>query len=74
MAYYDILVNVCVQGESLEEAQVRAATFMPWTTDGRTWSINQHDGRILPNVVDNWTLIGVDSDALEATLTERGIR
>jgi hypothetical protein len=74
MKYYDIPVTVCVQAISLEEAQIKAATFMPWTTDGRTWSISQHEGQILPNIVDNWTLVGVDSDELEATLTERGMR
>lgn len=74
MKYYDIPVNICVQAESFEDALMTAATFMPWTTDGRSWSISQHEGNIRPNVVDNWTVIGVDSDELEATLTERGMR
>lgn len=74
MKYFDIPVNICVQALSLEEAQITAAAFMPWTTDGRSWSISHHEGKIFPNIVDNWTLSGIDSDELEATLTERGMR
>jgi hypothetical protein len=42
MTYYPIQVNVIVDAETLEEAQLKATLFMPWTTSGSDWHLTGH--------------------------------
>lgn len=73
MSYFEIPVIMTINAQTLEEAQMRAYLFMPWTTDGRKWTTKQHK-HINGWQVDSWKMIGVDSEIMEAELREYGLR
>ena len=72
MKYFDIPVTVVAAGETLEEAQNNVWLFMPWT-HGSRWTIDQHNNIELDKI-DSWHIAGVDDNAMEAMLRERGLR
>jgi hypothetical protein len=73
MTYFNIPVTVCVDADTLEEAQIKAALFMPWTTTGSDWHIKQHEN-IEGWKIDHWIIDGLDSDELEGKFREMGLR
>ena len=73
MPYFQIPVNITVDATDLDEAQMRAYFFMPWTTDGVKWSTKQHK-HINGWQIDGWQMEGVDTDKMEAELREWGMR
>ena len=73
MSYFNIPVTIVVEAESLEEAQERAYMFMPWTTDGSKWSVEQHQ-HMSGWKIDQWNMEGVDPDEMDAKLMGMGIR
>ena len=74
MKYFEIPVTIVAKGETLEEAQNSAWLFMPWS-QGSKWSIDQHNHLDLDNnVIDSWSVPGVDDDEMEAMLRQRGLR
>lgn len=74
MSYFPIQVNLIVDANTLEEAQIKATLFMPWTTTGNDWSLAGH--KYLPHgwEIDQWNVEGVDSDEMEGKLRELGYR
>lgn len=71
MKYFDIPVNICVEAETEEEAQMIAYMFMPWTSNsGKDWSLAGHE-HLREHVIDNWVLLGVDSDEMEGRLRDK---
>lgn len=74
MTYHHVIVNLIVDAETLEEAQIKATLFMPWTTTGNDWSLAGHAH--LPHgwEIDQWNIEGVDSEDMESILRERGMR
>lgn len=74
MTYYPIQVNVIVDAESLEEAQLKATLFMPWTTTGSDWNLTGHKYLDEPWKIDQWNIEGADSDVMEGMLREKGYR
>lgn len=74
MTYYPIQVNVVVDAESLEEAQLKATLFMPWTTTGSDWHLTGHKYLTEPWKIDQWNIEGADSDVMEGMLREKGYR
>ena len=73
MKYFNIPVNVVVYAEDLEEAQLKATLFMPWTTSGNDWSLTGHS-HLHGYQIDQWNIDGVDSDEMEGKLRELGYR
>ena len=71
--YFNIPVNVTVYAKTLEEAQLKAALFMPWTTDGNGWNLGGHL-HLNKHQIDQWNIEGVDSDEMEVRLTRLGYR
>jgi hypothetical protein len=69
--YFDIPVNICVQAETREDAETIAYLFMPWTNNsGRTWHLQGHSS-LGEHCVDNWVVLGVDTDEMEAKVMAR---
>lgn len=73
MKTFEIPVTISISANDLEEAQMRAWFFMPWTTDGKTWTTKQHK-HINGWQVEGWQMAGVDSDKMEEELTSYGLR
>ena len=72
MKYFDVPVTIVAQGETLEEAQLRAYLFMPWTTNGGSWSLDGHKQLLDGISVDSWHIQGVDPTEMEGVLRENG--
>lgn len=74
MTYFNIPVNITVNAATLEEAQLKATLFMPWTTTGSDWELTGH--KYLPYgwQIDQWNIDGVDSDEMDAKLISLGYR
>lgn len=71
--YFNIPINVVVYAKTLEEARIKAALFMPWTTDGSHWNLGGHQ-YLNGHQIDHWAIDGVDSDEQEAKLIELGYK
>ena len=73
MEYFDIPVVITVAATDLEEAQMRAWFFMPWTNDGIEWTTKQHK-YINGEQIDGWHIDGIDSSEMESNLIKWGVR
>jgi hypothetical protein len=73
MKFFNIPVNVVVYAKDLEEAQLKANLFMPWTTNGDYWNIEGHK-YLNGYQIDQWNIDGVDSDEMEGKLRKLGYR
>ena len=74
MKYFDIPVTIVAQGETLEEAQLRAQLFMPWIQDDGSWKLQGHKHLLDGISVDSWFMPGVDSDEMDYKLVQEGYR
>lgn len=74
MTYYNITVDLVVDAETLEEAQLKATLFMPWTTSGSDWHLTGHKYLQQPWKIDQWAIRDVDSDDMDGLLRQLGYR
>lgn len=72
MEFFNIPVTIEVEASSLEEAQIKAWLFMPWT-NGSTWSINQHS-ELERGSIYAWEMEGVYSNDMEGYFRDKGLR
>lgn len=70
---FHIPVNLTVYAKTLEEAQLKATLFMPWTTTGSDWNLTGHK-YLNGYQIDQWNVEGVDSDEMDALLIRLGYR
>lgn len=74
MKYFDIPVTIVAQGETLEDAQLRANLFMPWIQADGSWKLQGHKYLLDGISVDSWHMPGVDQDEMDYKLTQDGYR
>jgi hypothetical protein len=74
MTYFNVPINITISANTLEEAQLKANLFMPWTTDGSDWHLIGHKYLAHPWEIDQWNIEGVDSDEMEELLVRLGYR
>lgn len=74
MKYFDIPVTIVAQGETEEEARLRAQLFMPWIQGDGSWKLEGHKHLLDGISVDSWFMPGVDSDEMEGYLRAEGYR
>ena len=74
MTYFPVNVTLVVNATTLEEAQLKATLFMPWTTNGSDWELTGHKYLKYGWQIDQWNIDGVDSDEMDAKLISLGYR
>jgi len=74
MTYHHITVDLVINAETLEEAQLKATLFMPWTTTGSDWTLAGHKYLSEPWKIDQWSVRDVDSDEMDGLLRRLGYR
>lgn len=74
MTYHHITVDLVINAETLEEAQLKATLFMPWIQGDGSWKLEGHKHLLDGISVDSWFMPGVDSDEMEGYLRAEGYR
>ena len=72
MKYFDIPVTIVAQGETEEDARLRAYMFMPWVQGDGSWKLEGHKNLLDGISVDSWFMPGVNADEMDYFLLQEG--